>query len=359
MDWLTKLPVIGPAAAWLFRTRLWRTYLHLTKRKWSRLAAAITFSSALALFPLIVLGAAVGAALLSHAQMNRLQSEIARQIPGISDRLNLQTLVDNAGTVGFVAAVSLLVTGVSWAGTLRESLRSLWDLEEAPGNPLLLKLKDLGTLAGLGAVGLLSLAGSGFALSAVSWAGAHAGLTHGGVGTVLLSAAGYVVAVAVDFGLLWYVLTMLPGVRPPRRAVFEASLLGAVGFEVLKLALGGYLQGVAAKSQYGAFGVPIALLLWISFMTKLLLVCSAWTLTSPTSKPIEAIDALGGGAPEPSESERAAPAPESEQREPGAGTERPDEPENSDEPDESDEPEAGEERGRRDRPQSGDPESGD
>lgn len=312
MDWLTKLPVIGPAVAWFMRTRLWRTYLHLTQRKWSRLAAAITFNSFLALFPLVVLGAAVGAALLSHAQMRRMQQEIAQQVPGISGELDLQTLVDNAGAVGVVAAVSLLVTGVSWAGTLRESLRSLWDLEEAPGNPLLLKLKDAGTLAGLGAVGLLSLAGSAFALSAVDWVGERIGLTQDGPGTVLLRAAGYLVAVAVDFGLLWYVLTVLPGVRPPRRAVVEAALIGAVGFEVLKVALGGYLQGVAGKSQYGAFGVPIALLLWVSFMTKLLLVCAAWTLTKPTSKPIEAIDALGGGASEPSESERAAPRPESE-----------------------------------------------
>ena len=58
-----------------------------------------------------------------------------------------------------------------------------------------------------------------------------------------------------------------------------AALIGAVGFELLKLLLSGYLQGVAAKSMYGAFGVPIALLLWINFTAKLLLYCAAWTAT--------------------------------------------------------------------------------
>ena len=53
--------------------------------------------------------------------------------------------------------------------------------------------------------------------------------------------------------------------------------LGAVGFELLKLLLGGYMREVAAKSMYGAFGVPVALLLWINFTAKLLLFCSAWT----------------------------------------------------------------------------------
>ena len=31
--------------------------------------------------------------------------------------------------------------------------------------------------------------------------------------------------------------------------------------------------------MYGAFGVPVALLLWINFTAKLLLFCAAWTAT--------------------------------------------------------------------------------
>jgi membrane protein len=58
-----------------------------------------------------------------------------------------------------------------------------------------------------------------------------------------------------------------------------AALIGAVGFELLKLLLSGYMQGVAAKSMYGAFGVPVALLLWINFTSKLVLFCAAWTAT--------------------------------------------------------------------------------
>jgi membrane protein len=63
--------------------------------------------------------------------------------------------------------------------------------------------------------------------------------------------------------------------------VVVAGLIGAVGFELLKVLLSGYLHGVAAKSMYGAFGTPVALLLWINFMAKLLLYCAAWTATPP------------------------------------------------------------------------------
>lgn len=307
MDWLTKLPVVGPAAAWFFRTRVWRAYQHLDGHKWLRHTASVTFTSFLSLFPMLAVFAAAGAALLSPAQLRSVQRSVNEQVPGIADKLDLPALAANAGAIGGIAGAFLLVTGVSWVGTLRESLRALWDLEEDPGNVVLLKLKDLGALAGLGLVGLVSLAGSAFAVSAVSRVAEETGLRQGGVGSVLLTAAGYAAAMAADFALLWYALTVLPGVRPPRRATVFAATLGAVGFELLKLLLGGYLRGIAAESIYGAFGTPVALMLWISFMARLMLFCAAWTVTEPTRKPIEEIDAYGNGTRETVVSERAAP----------------------------------------------------
>ncbi|MBO8202523.1 YihY/virulence factor BrkB family protein [Streptomyces smyrnaeus] len=307
MERLRKLPLVGPLVARsrtvlarLRTTRIWRIYEHLDDRKWTRLAAAITFTSFLALFPMLAVGAAVAAALLSHDQMDRLQDTLTEQVPGISDQLELQSLVDNAGTVGGIAGGLLLLTGGRWVGTLRESLRAVWDLEEDPGNLVVRRAVDVGILLGLGVVGLVSFGGSAFAVTAVTWVAEQLGSAEGGVGTVLLRTAAYTAAVAADFVLLWYVLTLLPRVRPPRRATLAAALQGAVGFELLKLLLGGYLQQVAAKNVYGAFGVPIALLLWISFMTKLLLYCAAWTATAPVpgegpeaQQPVQDL-ALGG-----------------------------------------------------------------
>lgn len=79
-----------------------------------------------------------------------------------------------------------------------------------------------------------------------------------------------------------------------------AALLGAVGFELLKLLLGGYMRDVASKSMYGAFGVPVALLLWINLSAKLLLFCAAWTATQSREAVDEAsddaVDEAGGDA---------------------------------------------------------------
>lgn len=301
MDWLIKLPVVGPLAVRLMRTHAWRSYETLDRVHWTRLAAAITFISFLALFPLITVAAAVGAALLDQQQLTKLENKIAEQVPGISDQLDINSLVDNAGTIGLVAGALLLVTGIGWVGSMRDCLRVVWGLDdEEEGNPVLRKLKDGIVLLGLGATALASIAASGLGSTAVGWSADRLGIDKGGAGGVLLQVAGISIAVVADFLLLLYLLTLLPGVQPPRRRLMVAALLGAVGFELLKLLLGGYMRDVASKSMYGAFGVPVALLLWINLSAKLLLFCAAWTATQSREAVDEAsddaVDEAGGDA---------------------------------------------------------------
>ncbi|MFJ9907109.1 YihY/virulence factor BrkB family protein [Streptomyces sp. NPDC101152] len=279
MDWLKRLPVVGPLVVRLMATHAWRSFERLDRVKWARLAAAMTFTSFVALFPLLTVAASIAAALLSKQQQADLQHKIAQQVPGISNQLDINTLVQNAGTVGLIAGAALVFTGVGWAGSTRECLRAVWELPDEEENPLLRKAKDLGILVGLGGAVLVTIAVSTVASAMVGWITQRVGIEKGGWGGLLLYVAAFAVAVLADFLLLLYVLTLLPGVEPPRRRLVVAALTGAVGFELLKTLLSGYMQGVAAKSMYGAFGVPVALLLWINFTSKLVLFCAAWTAT--------------------------------------------------------------------------------
>ncbi|MER5751707.1 YihY/virulence factor BrkB family protein [Streptomyces sp. NPDC002088] len=293
MDWLKKLPGIGPLATRLMATHAWRSYERLDRVKWTRLAAAMTFISFIALFPLLTVAAAIAAATLSTEQQKTLQDKFAEQVPGISDQLNLNALIQNAGTVGLIAGAVLLLTGIGWVGQMRDCLRAVWELPDNEENPLLRKAKDAGVLVGLGGAVLVTLGASTVASAAVGWTSRQLGLAEHGWGSVLLRIAAFAVAVLADFLLLLYLLTLLPGVEPPRRRLVVAALLGAVGFELLKLLLSGYMQGVATKSMYGAFGVPVALLLWINFTAKLLLYCASWTATQSTDTEVS-----GGDAPD-------------------------------------------------------------
>ncbi|MEU3829908.1 YihY/virulence factor BrkB family protein [Streptomyces sp. SID486] len=298
MDWLKKLPGIGPIVIRLTATHAWRSYERLDRVKWARLAAAMTFVSFVALFPLLTVAAAVSAATLSPARQKTVEHKIAEQFPGVlSSRLDLTSLVENAGTVGVIAGAALLLTGIGWVGQVRDCLRSVWELPDREENPVLTKAKDAGILLGLGGALLVTLAASILASAAVGRLSGEAGLDEHGWGSVLLRVAAFVVAVLADFLVLLYVLTLLPGVEPQRRRLVVAALLGAIGFELLKLLLSGYIQGVAAKSMYGAFGVPVALLLWINFTAKLVLFCSAWTATgSKEEEGVELTDVSGGAS---------------------------------------------------------------
>jgi membrane protein len=297
MDWLTRLPWIGPYAARFLRTHAWRAFAHLQDVHWTRLAAAMTFTSFLSLFPLLALCAAVGAALLSQSQLDTLERKISEQIPGISGQLDIKGLVANAGTVGLIAGVLLAFTGIGWVGSLRDCLRAVWGKDDEERNPVVAKLADGGVLLGLGVAVLVSLGASGFATAAVNWTANRAGISHHGPVRLLLTAVGILLAVVADFLILLYLLTLLPGVDPPRRSVVVAALIGAVGFELLKALISGYLQQVAGKSMYGAFGTPVALLLWFNFMAKLLLYCAAWTATPLHAPPPAPAEDDGGGGP--------------------------------------------------------------
>ncbi|MEU2460281.1 YihY/virulence factor BrkB family protein [Streptomyces sp. NPDC012842] len=305
MDWLKNLPVVGPLVARLMETHAWRSYETLERVHWARLAAAITFLSFLALFPLIAVGAAIGAALLSPQQLDTIEDKLADQVPGISDQLGIDSLVAHAGTVGVVAGALLLFTGIGWIGSMRDCLRAVWEKDDVDeGNPVVRKIKDAGLLIGLGGAALATLAVSTVASTAIGWTVDRLGIPEDGVGGVLLQLAAVLVAMFADFLILLYLLTLLPGVEPPRRRLIVAGLVGAVGFELLKLLLGSYMRDVASKSMYGAFGVPIALLLWINFSAKLLLVCAAWTATPSKdevadAKDAEDTDVSGGGGDAP------------------------------------------------------------
>ncbi|MDT0265270.1 YihY/virulence factor BrkB family protein [Streptomyces sp. DSM 44915] len=289
MAWWKRPPWVAAAVAWVADSRLWRLYQHLDQRHWTRLAAAITFTSFVALFPVLGLAAAVGSQLLTERRLKDIERWLSEQVPGISAQLDLEALFTHAGTIGLISLLLVLPTGAAWIDALRGCLRAVWDLDDPPENVVLRRTKDVGVLAGLGAVTLVSLGVSIVGQSLLHWAGDRLD----GVGP-LIQLGAYAVAVAVTFLLLLYVLVWLPGVRPPRRATLTACLLGAVGIELLKLLLGGYLTGVAGRNVYGAFGVPVALLLWINLIAKLLLFCCAWTATavSPGRRPdADALDA--------------------------------------------------------------------
>jgi membrane protein len=265
--------------AWAQRRPVARAYTRYTTQRGSRLAAAITYSAFLSLFPLLAVTVAVTAATLGDAGITRLRDQITENVPGIADKLPLDGIVKNAATIGLISGVLFLWTGLSWVNAARGCLRTVWAVEDEPGRFVTRKLADLASLAGLGATAALSLGASAATSALAGGVLRHLGVADTTPARFFLWLLGTAVGIAASTAMFAYLLAGIPRLRIPHGVLLRTALVAAVLFEVTKGLIAAYLDSVAGKTLYGAFGVPVAVLVWFDLTFQLLLFLSAWTAT--------------------------------------------------------------------------------
>lgn len=245
-------------------------------------AAAITYFSLLALFPMLLLAVSIAGFVL-HANPQTLQElfdKLARHAPGqVGDTLHnsIQAAINARASLGVIGLVGVLLTGLGWIGNLRAATDAVWERPPAKENPIRQRLVNLAILVGLGLGALVSLgitAGwSAFSGDVLSWVGLD-GVT--GMGT-LLGFAGIVVAVVSDTVIFFYVLTRLPRTHVPIRYGLRGALLTAIGFEALKI-IGTYTIALSSGSATaGPFASLLAILIWVQLVARWVLFGTAWT----------------------------------------------------------------------------------
>src|SRR5262249_19532693 len=142
------------------RTTAMRAFERYRIHRGSRLAAAITYSAFLSLFPLLAVSVAITAAALGDSRTQRLRAPISANVPGIPDRPPLGGVRNNAAPIGLISGLLLIWSGLSWVNAARGGLRTIWAVEDMPGSFVTRKLVDLVALAGLGVTAAVSLAAS-------------------------------------------------------------------------------------------------------------------------------------------------------------------------------------------------------
>ncbi|WP_329005937.1 YihY/virulence factor BrkB family protein [Kribbella sp. NBC_00709] len=260
------------------RTQLWRAWQRYGDRRGNRLAGATSFFGFLSLFPLIVLAAAIIGPLLGDKAIEALKDALQHNLPGISDRIDIDALVSHAGTIGLISGISLLLTGLGWIDSLRASIRSMHELDDEPGNAIKLKVVDLGALLGLGLIGLIAT-GASSVLTGLSERIIGASdldgtwLASWGINLISL-----VVGIAAGAVLFLYLQTALPRILLPRKVALIAALAGGIVFYLAQKLGNVYVSHViGANAAYGALALPLALLVWIYLMTRAIMLVAAWT----------------------------------------------------------------------------------
>ena len=282
------------------RIRSWRAtrpWLDHTIRAYDRnsevmgtqLAAAITYFGFLSFFPLLALGfSLVGyiSDIYPSAQddVTRAVQDAFPSLVGDGDgQINVQDIIDAKAGAGIIALLGLAYAGMGWLDALRDGLRRVFATADQPIGLVKKKLVDVVVLVLLGVSLLGSLVVTSMATAATTFVLGLVGLDETPVAVGLLKVLSVAFAVAADTLLFAILLSRLSGASLTWRQVRSGALLGACGFELLKL-LGTFLIGRTTENPlYATFGVVVGLLVWMNFVARLTIFAAAWTATQPYS----------------------------------------------------------------------------
>ncbi|GLZ80998.1 hypothetical protein Afil01_58050 [Actinorhabdospora filicis] len=195
--------------------------------------------------------------------------------------VDVSTIIAARGTVGMIALVGFIITGIAWVQALRSSVRAVWKLEPEPGNPVLRWLVDLGVLFALGlllgvtlTIGTILERGLNWTLDVSSLNG------FGWIGTT----SEVLIGMAVNTVLATALLTVLPrlAMRPAR--VLMPALWVAVGLELIKTVGRFYITRVEHNPAYQLVTGTVGLLVFLQLFNQTLMFAAAWTATSRRGK---------------------------------------------------------------------------
>jgi len=290
-------------------------YQHYKSNHGDHLAAAITYFSFLALFPLVLLGVSIlGFVLASaHGLQQDLIDGVARNVPGAFGETitkAIDTAVNNRAGVGVLGLAGVALAGLGWVANLRTAIDTVWGLPEKTRSFVAAKLGDSIVLLGLGLGVVISVGPTAGGTAAGGYLLRIAGLdgvTGAGTATAILAIVLGILGSCVVFGWL---LIRLPQVQVSRRTAVRSTLLAAVGFEVLKIVGTYYIARVTKSPVAAVIGPVVGVLVWIDLVSRYLLFCVAWAATarrSDEAAPI--IDEVPSRTPAPDRPERAALSP--------------------------------------------------
>ena len=255
---LEKLRPLGERWPW-FGTAL-RVQARMGEINGNQLAASVTLSAFLAIFPLLLVVIAVVGFVSSNDPS--LANDLVNNLGLTGDAAEnltkaLEQAEESRRAASVVGFVGLLWSGLGLVAALQYALNATWQVK---GRGLRDKL-----------IGLVWL-GGGFVIFAASF----------GITTLLnflpgfLAPLGILLGVAVNFALWLWAMKVLPNRDVGWQALVPGAVFAAVGFEVLKAVGSIYVPRLVASSQalYGTLGIVFATLAWLLFFGRLLVYAS-------------------------------------------------------------------------------------
>lgn len=240
------------------------------------LAAAVSYYAFMALFPLVAVAFGVLSVLAKVAPTveDSLRSQIATTFP----TLDLNALAREGITVGIVGFFILAYAGVKWISSLRRSVSVMWGVAPRSIGYIAGMIRDALSLVLLGGCLLASGVFSVLAQIATDAVSRRVGLDSR-PNALLVQTVVLVVSLLADFLVGWVLFHSLPNRATRESDHLRSAALFAVGFQVLVQLVGLIVGRTSTSVIYGAFAATVGILVWISYVSKLILFISAWAAT--------------------------------------------------------------------------------
>jgi membrane protein len=261
-------------------------------------AAGITYFTVFAIFPVLMVGFAIGGFVLSRQPdlLAEIEGRIKSTVSGDFGE-QLISLMDSAiqsrTSVGVIGLATAAWAGLGWMANLREALSQMWGgmRRETPGF-VRTKLSDLFALLGtfiaiVVTIALTVLGSSDVMKQVLEWLGFQ---DVPGV-SLVLRVVSFLMSILITWLLFTWIITRLPRESVSFRSSVRAGLIAAVGFEIFKQIASIYLQSVVHGPAGATFGPVLGLMVFAYITARLILFATAWAATSTenlTAAPVEA-----------------------------------------------------------------------
>jgi membrane protein len=261
-------------------------------------AAGITYFTVFAIFPVLMVGFAIGGFVLSRQPdvLAEIEQRIKSTVSGDFGE-QLVSLMDSAiqsrTSVGVIGLATAAWAGLGWMANLREALTQMWGgmRHETPGF-VRTKLSDLFALLGtfiamVVTIALTVLGSSDVMKQVLEWLGIQ---DAPGI-SMVLRVVSFLMSMLVSWLLFTWIITRLPRESVSFRSSVRAGLIAAVGFEVFKQIASIYLQSVVHGPAGATFGPVLGLMVFAYITARLILFATAWAATSTenlTAAPVDA-----------------------------------------------------------------------
>jgi membrane protein len=256
----------------------YRALVRFTGARGFLLAAGTSYYLFLALFSLIAFAYGLVAIVGADDLARYLTEAITEAFPGLLgeeglDPAQLRSVGQTASVVGLLV---LLYAGSGAMVGASGSLRQIYGAPPDPRGFILARVRLLGWLLAIGPLIVLSYVASTVIASSAAPVLDAIGLESSGTRVVVI-ALSIALTLMIDWSIVYVLLGVLGGIRPPRGPRAIGAGVGAVAIEVLKYLMAFLVALSLEKPQYGALAVPIGVLFVLYLQTTALYASAALT----------------------------------------------------------------------------------